>query len=82
VIIQNKVLTIIGPSSVHLAIKDGRQRHQLQDKLFGTDQTVEWFKQIFGLLQQLRMANKAPKRNTLLYVIFFMVMVIFRSIYT
>jgi len=63
----NVVFETLGTTPVNVSIKEGREVHPLQHTLFGPDKSVKWFKQIFLLLQQLRYANKAPKRNTLLW---------------
>jgi hypothetical protein len=61
----NVVFESVGEEEVHLIIKEGTVGLPIQRLLFGDRKGVEWFKQIFLLLQNLGIANKAPKRNTM-----------------
>eukprot|EP01125_Pyxidicula_operculata_P004586 TRINITY_DN1728_c0_g1_i1.p1 TRINITY_DN1728_c0_g1~~TRINITY_DN1728_c0_g1_i1.p1 ORF type:complete len:824 (+),score=163.68 TRINITY_DN1728_c0_g1_i1:965-3436(+) len=61
----NVVFESIGEEEVHLMIKDDASPSPVQRLLFGEQRNVTWFKQIFALLQNLDLANKAPKRSNL-----------------
>jgi len=63
----NIVFESLGVQPVHLAIQQGRPTTDIQHQLFGRDKDVNWFRQIFGLLGKLQVANKAPRRSNLIW---------------